>query len=149
MKLYELTLNNVFYVDQQRKDIYLVHVRYPQYFKLRQPALPCVKAKIDIKDRVERPEVRFHEGKFTRFNVTYHFPNTGLSKPDYKVNLLFHSEFIKITRHHIEHVHKNLLEQLPDDFTKSEMVSLDELEENFNNDGYVGQYLQATLQAVS
>lgn len=93
MKLYELTLNNVFYVDQQRKDIYLVHVRYPQYFKLWQPALPCVKAKIDIKDRVERPEVRFHEGKFTRFNVTYHFPNTGLSKPDYKVNLLFHSEF--------------------------------------------------------
>lgn len=149
MKLYELTLNNVFYVDQQRKDIYLVHVRYPQYFKLWQPALPCVKAKIDIKDRVERPEVRFHEGKFTRFNVTYHFPNTGLSKTDYKVNLLFHSEFIKITRHHIEHVHKNLLEQLPDDFTKSEMVSLDELEENFNNDGYVGQYLQATLQAVS
>lgn len=98
MKLYELTLNNVFYVDQQRKDIYLVHIRYPQYFTLKQPTLPCVKAKIDIKDRVERPEVRFHEGKFTRFNVTYHFPNTGLSKPDYKVNLLFYSEFIKITR---------------------------------------------------
>lgn len=148
MKLYELTLNNVFYVDQQRKDIYLVHIRYPQYFTLKQPTLPCVKAKIDIKDRVERPEVRFHEGKFTRFNVTYHFPNTGLSKPDYKVNLLFYSEFIKITCHHIEHVHKNLLEQLPDDFTKSELVSLDELEENFNNDGYIGQYLQATLQAV-
>lgn len=87
-------------------------------------------------------------GKFTRFNVTYHFPNTGLSTPDYKVNLLFYSEFIKITRHHIEHVHKNLLEQLPDDFTKSELVSLDELEENFNNDGYIGQYLQATLQVV-
>ena len=66
MKLYELTLNNVFYVDQQRKDIYLVHIRYPQYFTLKQPTLPCVKAKIDIKDRVERPEVRFHEGKFTR-----------------------------------------------------------------------------------
>ena len=93
MKLYELTLNNVFYVDQQRKDIYLVHIRYPQYFTLKQPTLPCVKAKIDIKDRVERPEVRFHEGKFTRFNVTYHFPNTGLSKPDYKV---ISSMYIKI-----------------------------------------------------
>ncbi|KRL84581.1 hypothetical protein [Ligilactobacillus apodemi] len=148
MKLYELTLDNVFYVDQQRQDVYVLHIRYPQYFNLKQKQSKCLKASIDIDNCVGRPEVRYHEGKFTRFNVTYHFPNTGLSKPNYKVNLLFHSEFIKITKHHVNYIYRDLFSQLPTDFTDSETVSLDQLEENFSKDGYVGQYWQATLQQV-
>ena len=142
MSLYELILNNILYYKYENKTAYAVKIATP-YFVLKDEAnhfKPQVKLDKLLLD------VKYHEGKFTRFNLVY---KTERMMRPYVVNLLVHYDLIEIYKYDSLVVKANQSNyKLKVALPECRQISMDELEEDFAMEGLINQNLDYELRLI-
>ena len=113
MELYEAIINDVLCYNLEQHVAFVVRIKAPAYQMFNE----------------NTDDVRYNEGKFTRFNLVCENKD---SKSPYIVNLLVHYDLIEILKLNLimAEVKKNLNES-PENKAPYQVVTLDELEKNF------------------
>lgn len=127
MELYEAIINDVLGYNLEQHVAFVVRIKAPAYQMFNEDTDAEFK-KLDLTG--VKLDVRYNEGKFTRFNLVCENKD---SKSPYIVNLLVHYDLIEILKLNLimAEVKKNLNESPEDNKAPYQVVTLDELEENF------------------
>lgn len=126
MELYEAIINDVLCYNLEQHVAFVVRIKAPAYQMFNENTDAEFK-ELDLTG--VKLDVRYNEGKFTRFNLVCETKN---SKSPYIVNLLVHYELIEILKLNLimAEVKKDLNES-PENEAPYQVVTLDELEKNF------------------
>ncbi|MDD5957385.1 MAG: hypothetical protein PUC19_00780 [Ligilactobacillus ruminis] len=126
MELYEAIINDVLCYNLEQHVAFVVRIKAPAYQMFNENTDAEFK-ELDLTG--VKLDVRYNEGKFTRFNLVCETKN---SKSPYIVNLLVHYDLIEILKLNLimAEVKKDLNES-PENEAPYQVVTLDELEKNF------------------
>lgn len=126
MELYEAIINDVLCYNLEQHVAFVVRIKAPAYQMFNENTDAEFK-ELDLTG--VKLDVRYNEGKFTRFNLVCETKN---SKSPYIVNLLVHYDLIEILKLNLimAEVKKDLNES-PENEAPYQVVTLDELEKSF------------------
>lgn len=123
MALYQLIASNFLGLDQVNNCLYVIRVKLPEFIEIGDGQSPMSEIDNCVLERVEPLDIKFHEGKFTRFRLKIR----SFSRKDYSLNLMFHEEFMELERYSLRGYERLYFDTIP----QKHGITLDELEDHF------------------
>ena len=144
MELYEAIINDVLCYNLEQHVAFVVRIKAPAYQMFNENTDAEFK-ELDLTG--VKLDVRYNEGKFTRFNLVCETKN---SKSPYIVNLLVHYDLIEILKLNLimAEVKKDLNESSENE-APYQVITLDELEKSFSGSKLVNHRVGIGYELVA
>lgn len=142
MAVYQLSANNFLGIDKSNSFLYVIKVKLPVFIKVNDGLKEKTEGTFQNLKDIEQLDIKFHEGKFTRFKLWLNFSDYNDSQSDFSVNLMFHPELMEIRKYSLHVGQQFHVETTPQD----DNISLDDLEKDFEKFQKINLFVGAQYQ---
>lgn len=145
MAVYQLSANNFLGVDKNNSYLYVLKIKLPKFVGINEEFVSGHSYNYVDYEFLKTLDIKFHEGKFTRFKLWLDFPkNEQQNQRSFAVNLMFHPELMQIQKYAFHIDPQFSIETKPQEGN----VSLDELEENFGHFQMINLFFGSQFERV-
>lgn len=145
MAVYQLSANNFLGVDKNNNYLYVLKIKLPKFVDIKENFIGEHGYNYINYEDPESLDIKFHEGKFTRFKLWIDFPKIDQqAQKSFSINLMFHPELMQIQKYAFHDDERFYVDTKPQ---KSD-VSLDELEENFEHFHLINLFFNSQFERV-
>ena len=145
MAIYQFSTNNFLGIDRSSNYLYIVRVKVPEFIEINDKQATVLAYENQRFSLLEPLDVKYHDGKFTRFKLDTELPRISSSfHRHFSLNLLFHEEFMQIERYALQGTQQLYFETTP----QKSNISLDELESHFDDLEMINRFSGSQLERV-
>lgn len=145
MAIYQFSANNFLGIDRSSNYLYIVRVKVPEFIEINDKQATALAYENQRFFLLEPLDVKYHDGKFTRFKLDTELPRISSSfHRHFSLNLLFHEEFMQIERYALQGTQQLYFETTP----QKSNISLDELESHFDDLEMINRFSGIQLERV-